>query len=68
MTIRFSYDSSGRPIRVVNTYPLFQLVDQKMFAISNPNIYKAANDPAGSGATIGECPQKTSSETADPTA
>jgi hypothetical protein len=37
-------------------FSLFQLVDQKKFALLNPNIYKTANGAAGSGAAIGECP------------
>jgi hypothetical protein len=38
------------------SFSLFQLVDQKKFALLNPNIYKTADGAAVAGAAIGECP------------
>ena len=37
-------------------FSLFQPVDQKKFALSNPNIYKTASGAAGAGSAVGECP------------
>jgi len=39
-------------------FSLFQLVGQKKFALSNPNIYKTANRAAAAGAVMGELRQR----------